>query len=530
MALVRTGRILVVDNDPHFRSSLEILLEAKGYKVFATGTQIEARHVAIKERIHVAVLDVRMESDLDHDDMSGLNLARQLDPVIVKIMLTAYPSLTAMRRSTFGDVPAVNFVFKDEGPKALLEALTKAFADNVGLNFDLVIRWQGVELKKIAGIIELERREAAAVIESEVEEVLCKLFKDAEEIIIAPLIAPPSTQSSISQSGAVIIKVTPRYPGGWAPPVVVKLASRQKIEVEARNYRDYVEHYIDGFRRTQLQGQTQSHLLGGLIYTLVGTPLEQCTDLTSFYQTHTAHDIIQTLRDIFMRTCRHWYENQGARQRHDLMTLYGDSLKLSVERLIQSLRTAELENWAGEENPTVPEIKRAILNPVEWLRQQATLASDISLCYTHGDLHGRNVLVDQNNQAWLIDFYRSGEGHMFRDIIQLESDVKFVLLEMADLRKLYQFEAYLLNAKYFDDRPTLPSSFREPELRKAFEVVQGIRYIAGKLIGVTSSMLDYYQGLYLQTLAIINLRHITPQKKRHAYLAASLLCERLERW
>jgi hypothetical protein len=43
-------------------------------------------------------------------------------------------------------------------------------------------------------------------------------------------------------------------------------------------------------------------------------------------------------------------------------------------------------------------------------------------------------------------------------------------------------------------------------------------------------MLDYYQGLLLQTLAMIGRRHIGPLKKRHAYLAASLLCQRLDHW
>jgi hypothetical protein len=93
-------------------------------------------------------------------------------------------------------------------------------------------------------------------------------------------------------------------------------------------------------------------------------------------------------------------------------------------------------------------------------------------------MHSRNVLLDPNQQAWLIDFYRSGPGHLYRDLIELESDIKFVLLDVTDLPTLLQFESALLSAKFFSDKPTLPT-FRQAELRKAFEVVQGIRYIAG---------------------------------------------------
>jgi hypothetical protein len=111
----------------------------------------------------------------------------------------------------------------------------------------------------------------------------------------------------------------------------------------------------------------------------------------------------------------------------------------------------------------------------------------------------------------------------------LKSDGKFTLLDVTDLPSLLRFESALLSADYFNDAPTIPS-FEEPKLTKAFRVVQGIRHIAGQLADPGADMLDYYQGLLLQTLSVIRLRHVTPEKKRHVYLAAALLVERLERW
>jgi hypothetical protein len=143
-------------------------------------------------------------------------------------------------------------------------------------------------------------------------------------------------------------------------------------------------------------------------------------------------------------------------------------------------------------------------------------------------MHSRNVLVDQSRYAWLIDFYRTGPGHLFRDLIELESDIKFVLLEVTDLPSLIRLETALLSASNFDERPTLPR-FKDPDLRKAFFVVLALRQIASEL-APEAYMLDYYQGLLLQTLAMIRLRHVAPAKKRHAYLAASLLCQRLDEW
>lgn len=525
MTTARGKRILVVDNDPDFRSSVEVLLRAKGYTVFGASNRMEALEIALRERVHVAVLDVRMETDADYDDTSGLTLAKQLDRLIVKIIVSAYLSLPIARNSHDEDL-AFTLVGKDELPYGLLNALNQAFSKEVGINFELKIGWQGIHLEKVAHDIGPANKPD---LHPEIEELLCKLFYRADEITISPLI-PIERSSSAPQSGAVVLKVQPRYQdGGWAAPVVVKLASREMIETEHRNYKRHVERYIDGFRRTSIQGITRTHRLGGIIYSLVGVPLDECMDLGTFYTTCPAKEIITSLTNLFTRTCQLWYRNREPNQSCDLIELYAKPLKLSVHRLETALRQIDLAEWASNANPLIPELKRQVVNPIEWLRQQRTLTSNVSLCHIHGDLHSRNVLIDQNNQAWLIDFYRSGPGHIFRDLTELESDIKFVLLTNSDLPALYQLELALLNAKYFDDTPTLPH-FKQPDLRKAFEVIQSLRRIAGHLTNSRNTMLDYYQGLLLQTLTMIYRQHVSAPKKRHAYLSASLLCERLGSW
>ena len=107
------GRILVVDNDPDFRRSAEVLLKAKGYTVFSAGNRDEAMRAAPRERVHVAVLDLRLESDSGQDDTSGLRLAEDLDPLIVKIMLSAYPTFETAR-SSFDNALALAYVDKAE--------------------------------------------------------------------------------------------------------------------------------------------------------------------------------------------------------------------------------------------------------------------------------------------------------------------------------------------------------------------------------------------------------------------------------
>ncbi len=532
MTCARQKRVLAVENDVHFRHSLQVLLEANGYKVFGAGTAYEGMLIAARKRVHVAVLDIRLKSDPDRDDMSGLVLARELDPLIVKIMISAYPNVEVLR-STFGDVSAFTFVDKEEPPDKLLEELAKAFEEKVKINFDLSISWQGISLREVARDLEMDDRPPLGVLDAEVDELLCKLFSQADEIVVSRLI-PADRIPSASQSGAVLLKVQPHFERtGWGMHMVVKLATRDKIEVEAVNYEQYVDGFIAGFRHTKIHHQVETHLLGGIVYTLVGAPIEECVDLGTFYAEHSASETVGVLRELFTEICQRWYDSRNRRPRRtrDLIELYAKPLKLSADRLEAAMAEAGLFDWTGARKVRhkIPGLKGRFVNPVEWLGRHPSLPTQTSLCSTHGDMHSRNLLVDRNRQAWLIDFYRTGPGHLYRDLIELESDVKFTLLDVTDLPSLLRFESALLSADHFNDAPTIPS-FQEPELTKAFRVVQGMRHIAGQLADPGADMLDYYQGLLLQTLAVIRLRHVTLEKKRHAYLAASLLVERLEEW
>jgi len=532
MTCARQKRVLVVENDIHFRHSVQVLLGANGYTVFSAASADEGKLIAARERVHVALLDIRLKSDPDQDDISGMILAEQLDPVIVTIMMSAYPSVEIVR-SIYDDVSAFTFVDKEEFPSGLLKELAKAFEEKVRINPNLDVAWRGISPEEVAHEIEMDDKPRLAVLETEVDELLCKLFNQADEVLVSELI-PADRIRSTSQSGAVLLKVQPHYNStGWATHMVVKLAAREMIDVEAANYEEYVDGFIAGFRHTRIHHQVETHLLGGIIYTLLGTPIEECVDLGTFYAEHAASDTVEVLKELFTEICKRWYDSRNRRPRRtrDLMELYAKPLKLSVERLEAAMAEAGLSDWTngGKTRHKIPGLKGHFVNPVEWLGRHPSLPTQTSLCSTHGDMHSRNLLVDRNRQAWLIDFYRTGRGHLFRDMIELESDVKFTLLDVTDLPSLLRFELALMSADHFNDAPTIPS-FREPELKKAFRVVQGIRHIAGLLADPGADMLDYYQGLLLQTLAMIRLRHVTPEKKGHAYMAAALLVERLEEW
>ncbi|CAK0804459.1 unnamed protein product [Prorocentrum cordatum] len=60
------------------------------------------------------------------------------------------------------------------------------------------------------------------------------------------------------------------------------------------------------------------------------------------------------------------------------------------------------------------------------------------LCYVHGDLHGDNIMVDSNDNHFLIDFGKTGIGFCLEDHTYLESFILLSYLELRDDRDLHE--------------------------------------------------------------------------------------------
>jgi len=122
--------ILFADNDPDFLRTRSEFLEREGYRVIQAANPYEARRKLEGGRIDLAILDIRLEDDNDENDTSGLVLAREVARTVPKIILTGFPNTwavrDALRLQPDGLPAAVDFIVKEEGPEALLQAVRNA--------------------------------------------------------------------------------------------------------------------------------------------------------------------------------------------------------------------------------------------------------------------------------------------------------------------------------------------------------------------------------------------------------------------
>jgi DNA-binding NtrC family response regulator len=122
--------ILFADNNLDFLKTRAEFLEQEGYLVIPAADPTESRRKLELGGIDLAIVDIRLRNDDDDKDVSGLTLAKEVARSVPKIILTGFPSYEAVREAlksqSDGLEAAVDFVAKQEGPEALLNAIEKA--------------------------------------------------------------------------------------------------------------------------------------------------------------------------------------------------------------------------------------------------------------------------------------------------------------------------------------------------------------------------------------------------------------------
>ncbi len=132
---MKKATILFADNDPDFCATRAEFLEHEGYRVLIAKDPNEARRLLRKGGIDLAIIDIRLTNDDDEKDASGLNLAKESDRSLPKILLTGFPKLEDVRQAlspqTDGFPIASDFLAKEEGPMAMIESVERIIAMRV---------------------------------------------------------------------------------------------------------------------------------------------------------------------------------------------------------------------------------------------------------------------------------------------------------------------------------------------------------------------------------------------------------------
>lgn len=533
----RQGRILIVENEQRWRNALTGVLQKAGFQAEAVETTRQAWECLEEAFYHLAILDIRMEDD-DPTDTEGISLLRRLSAeglteAMSIIMLSAYGTKEQMREG-FKDHDIADFLAKEDfDDREFIEQVRKIIATRLPVNLSLAIHWQQVSGPdqvvlnlKIGGARIKHKSPMRSRLAEELDDLLCRLFHRADSLLVKPL------ESGFS--GMAVLLATPSSSAtGAGQPFIIKCGDVREINSEYQRFKDYVQNFIGGGRITSVIERRRTAHLGGIVYSLLGTASNRLESFGDFYKRAELPQIKEALDDLFLVTCGQWYANPGRVELHDLTAEYVQNLELSAETLEQD--RINLKSAQGKEQLRISGLAedRLFTDPVLAMMKQY-FVEPTYICPTHGDLSESNVLMDETGHTWLIDFGRTGPGHILRDVAELDTDVRFQLLgeSEATLDERLKLEEALCRAKQFSDLHRLADDFKTEnhKVAKAYATAIHLRKLAQKLIerNLNASIKEYHVALFYHALRYLRYYSLPRIQREHALISASLLADSLE--
>ncbi len=537
----KQGRVLVVDDMPDWSGAAVEALRAAGFEAEAVNTIAQARSALEQELYHVLILDICFHYDSDEE---GLVFLRELDQqgltdAIQVVMFSNYGTKERMR-ATFRDYRVADFIEKSPfDAQRFVADVKRVFSKNARVNLDMNIRWSqtsGPEAAvarvkvspesygkpvPVVAHTPLQKRVA-----SELEDLLRRLFYEAESLLVRPM--------SPGRSGSGVLWVRPFYKSvGGASAVVIKYGDAAQIQQEYTNYKEFVERLV-GEYCTSIHDVRRTVLLGGINYSFLGSS-GSIEDFGCFYRRSEVDRIKQALDHLFLKTCIDWYTNTNRLDLLDLVEEYQRKLGFTQEKLRNGFNELIGVQGIDQEYLRVEALpnKQTFMNPLLAIDRQ-NFAYPTYTCPTHGDFNQHNLQLGSDGYIRMIDFQGTGQGHILRDFVALDTNLRFQLLTTSDatLQERLEMDQVLSSISHFSELEQLEGKFTttNASLMKTYNIVVHLRRLAYHMVKHNSSddFNEYYAALLLNSLNTLRFTSLEPEQRIHALLSASLLVEKLQ--
>lgn len=537
-------RILLGDNDPNFLELTAEYLEDLGYDIVTATSPEEAEAIMQHQRLHLAVLDLRLRNDNDDKDRSGLWLAISVARILPKIILTKFPVHEDVREALKPDShqlpPAVDFVDKRRGFKELAGAISEVLDQHAQINWSLKILLEGSQT--LAQLTQMVLKDLAIEYLShrvaEMEDLFRKLFLTCSQITIGRLL--------YRDTGRIIVPVYTYDQDGFSAQYIVSFGQPNIIRKERERFETAVPQPIRN-RKIGFKGQQSTSHFTAIAYTFIGGDLETTMRLDDLFDRKSAPVLQTVIENLYESNLLIWYQRRHDKVPQDEFvrflvnaTLNGYSLTAMEEKIAAICKQAnKLGNISLEivgsqliitdEHPTIHQASAPMA-----LFASLHLQSDMKV--ERGQIHGcicRNtVLVDEQLKTWLINFLNADIGPLLYDFVTFESMIKFNLLESDRLAARLHCDELMISSQHFAEDETF-AEFGQ-EFDKLIQMVRVARQKAEKI--AVCDWQAYQLGLYYAALRFVMQFDIEQRYRRrtlmpfiHALCSAGIIAAQIQK-
>jgi hypothetical protein len=526
---VEMPRVLLVDNDKRDLESYESLLRHWGYLPVCAAGEGKALYKdgiakALKYHCLLAVIDLRLMDDFDDEDISGLWLAEEVIPTR-SIILTGYQNQEILRDflENHKEIPFLSKSDSAQKKKDILDSeARKVCATKRGLQIEPPELMKQILQTKFGSLI--------SKFPTQFPDILAQLFPGTTKLKMERLDSSDffTHSSDVPRPGSVVLKVFEED----YEPVVVKLARRRKIEIEVENYERFIARRVSLGLSARLERHAELWDIGGALYSYIGD--FDVVTFSRYYEDHPFEDIRECLTTFFTASWGRHYKNCKPLNNVSLFKLYKDVWGDWYTKSVKGFSTTGL--WQEEGINQLP----GLPNPIEWFKnwiaenpgRDASVVENTQVAVTHGDLHGDNLLIDSRKNTWVIDFERTGEGHVLQDFVELEADI-INRLQAHAVKTGTFYRMCLLVAGQTEIKELDKKEMKSPDpaIRKALQTISILRTLALKCTGISDAR-QYLLGLLFNMIfrATINNEETYRDRQRQALLLAAIFCHRLEHW
>lgn len=211
-------------------------------------------------------------------------------------------------------------------------------------------------------------------------------------------------------------------------PVVLKLGPFEEIKREKSNYDRFARPGLADAVKPEMLGFARVGTQAGICYSLLGRPERDTETLTRRLQQRDINAIDLVLRTVFDPLRDSWYAPREIRKERDLAARYlkryftgrqgpketETVFQFCLRRYFNGRCTGSAYALGGESFPILHDRLFCEDRPRSYLS-----------CILHGDLNTDNIVVLKPlRQAALIDFRKTGRGHVLEDLIALEASIR----------------------------------------------------------------------------------------------------------
>jgi protein-tyrosine phosphatase/nicotinamidase-related amidase len=357
------------------------------------------------------------------------------------------------------------------------------------------------------------------------KKLMLYLFRNAKEVYLKGLDG--------GFSGNVVVKAKSIDTHGHIQvPTVVKIGPRDLISKERTCFERIQE--VMGNNAPSIVDFAEIEDRGSIKYryaSMLEGPVRTFQQI--FEETGDEREISSILEIVFEKQLKRLYDARSLEklnllEYYDFKPKYAGSVRKNVEAIIGTPASGDMITLVP--GISISSICNFYEKDLQHLREPEGMQHFKS--YVHGDLNGKNILIDSQNNVWIIDFFQTHKGHVIKDLAKMENDILYIFTKVDSEEELKEaitlsdliLDVHDLNVPQFTD---MIGKFKFGQFRKTLQIIQKMRSLYPGLVESDQDPYQLFVALLRYSVHNLCFEESNIWQKKWALYTCSVLAEKI---